>query len=114
MEAEPIDASFINSKGFGGNNATAVILGPHVVKAMLEKRHGKDAIIKHARLNEAVQQRSRDYDDAMIAGNNSLIYNFGVGVIDGEELTLSPEKIKIPGHVQDVSLEIPNPYDDMT
>ena len=49
----------------------------------------------------------------MIAGNNSLIYNFGVGVIEGEELTLSPEKISIPGHALGVSLEIPNPYDDM-
>ena len=114
VEPESIDASFINSKGFGGNNATAVILGPHVVQSMLEKRHGRNALLSHARLNEAVWQSTQDYDDEMIAGNNSLIYKFGVGVIEGEELSLSPSKISIPGHAQDVSLEIPNPYDDMT
>lgn len=114
VDPESIDASFINSKGFGGNNATAVILGPHMVQSMLEKRHGKNAILNHARLNEAVRQSTQDYDDEMIAGNNSLIYKFGVGVIEGEELSLSPSKISIPGHAQDVSLEIPNPYDDMT
>jgi acetoacetyl-[acyl-carrier protein] synthase len=114
-EVDPgsIDASFINSKGFGGNNATAVILGPHIVKQMLARRHGKDALTGHSRLNEAVRQSTLDYDDEMIKGHNSLIYKFGEGVIEGEQLTISPDKISIPGHEQDVSLDIPNPYDDM-
>ena len=114
VEPDSMDASFINSKGFGGNNATAVILGPHVAKSMLKKRHGKDTLTNHERLNEAVQQNVQDYDDGMINGETSLIYKFGEGVIRGEELTLSADKICIPGHEQDISLEIPNPYEDMT
>ena len=58
VDPETIDSSFINSKGFGGNNATAAILSPFVVKDMLAKRHGKDAMLKHARLNEAVSQNT--------------------------------------------------------
>jgi len=114
IDPSSMDASFINSKGFGGNNATAIVLAPHVTKSMLKKRHGKDKMKNHEHLNEAVQQRTKDYDDDMIKGDTSLIYKFGEGVIDGEELALSADKICIPGHVQDISLEIPNPYEDMT
>ena len=114
IDPSSMDASFINSKGFGGNNATAIVLAPHVTKSMLKKRHGKDKMKNHEHLNEAVQQRTKNYDDDMIKGDTSLIYKFGEGVIDGEELALSADKICIPGHVQDISLEIPNPYEDMT
>ncbi len=114
VDPESIDATFINSKGFGGNNATAALLGPHVTKRMLAKRHGKQKMQDHAGRNEPVQQATLDYDDAVIGGKNSLIYKFGEGVVDGADLDLSPERIRIPGHVQDVSLIIPNPYDDMT
>ena len=90
------------------------MFGPHVVNSMLEKRHGRKALTSHAHLNEAVMQNVQDYDDEMIAGKDSLIYKFGVGVIEGQELKFSPEKISIPGHKQDISLDIPNPYEDMT
>ena len=109
-----IDSVFINSKGFGGNNATAAILGPHVVTAMLRKKHGKDALIKHAGLNESVKENIEAYDESMIAGKNSTIYNFGVGVIEGEELTISSNSISIPGQNKEISLNIENPYKDMT
>lgn len=109
-----IDSVFINSKGFGGNNATAAILGPHVVTAMLRKKHGKDALIKHAGLNESVKENIEAYDESMIAGKNSTIYNFGAGVIEGEELTISSNSISIPGQNKEISLNIENPYKDMT
>jgi acetoacetyl-[acyl-carrier protein] synthase len=114
VDPESIDVSFINSKGFGGNNATAAILAPHVVNNMMEKRHGKKAMTSHAHLNEAVQENTHDYDEEMIKGNNSLIYQFGVGVIEGDELEITPDKISIPGHSQDISLDVPNPYEDMS
>lgn len=109
-----IDTSFINSKGFGGNNATAAILAPHIVNAMLEKRHGKQAMLAHARLNEAVQQRTEAYDDDMIAGKNSVIYQFGEGVVEGQDLSFTPDSIEIPGFKQKISLDVANPYADMT
>ena len=49
----------------------------------------------------------------MIKGENSAIYNFGVGVIEGEQLTISRDSIAIPGQPNEVSLLVPNPYDDM-
>ena len=109
-----IDSVFINSKGFGGNNATAAVLGPHVVTEMLRKKHGQAALTKHASLNESVKEKIEAYDESMIAGKNSTIYNFGVGVIEGEELTISSDGISIPGQDKEISLNVENPYDDMT
>ena len=110
---EAMDAAFINSKGFGGNNATAAILSPKITKVMLEKKYGKYSMIKHAELNECVRQASLDYDDSMLAGENSVIYKYGDGVIEGNQLKLSKSIIKIPGQTHSISFNIPNPYSDM-
>ncbi len=115
-EVDPtdIDATFINSKGFGGNNATAALLAPHVTRAMIEKRHGKDAMVKYARANESVKEAIADYDQAMINGENAVIYQFGEGVVEGSDLTLSGTSVSIPGLSKPISLEVANPYPDMT
>ena len=111
---EEMDSVLINSKGFGGNNATAAILAPHITRRMLTRKHGARALQQHAQRNEAVQENINAYDEAMIAGKNATIYQFGVGVITGEELDISAESISIPGHEKDLSLVMPNPYEDMT
>ena len=43
-DPDRMQATLINSKGFGGNNATAALLSPSVTTQMLEKRHGKAAL----------------------------------------------------------------------
>src|SRR5690606_27632611 len=49
-----IDAAILNAKGFGGNNATASLLAPHVTRRMLEKRHGRSAMTQWQHHNEDV------------------------------------------------------------
>lgn len=110
---EGMDSVLVNSKGFGGNNATAAVLAPHVVKKMLRKKHGEKAMAEYLDRNESVQDRIREYDNAMIVGKNSAIYKFGVGVVQGEDLGISSTRISIPGERHDVSLEPGNPYEDM-
>lgn len=109
-----MDAAFINSKGFGGNNATAAILSPHVTRNMLEKKHGKKKLTLHSKANEVVQEKGQAYDEAMKAGENHMIYNFGVGVIEGEALGISEDAIQIPGHENAINLHVDNPYEDMS
>ena len=113
LDPTAIDATFINSKGFGGNNATGAILSPTITRQMLEKKHGIATMTKHAKANESVQERTAQYNTETNEGKNNLIYNFGVGVVDGTELTLSDTEIQIPGLERSISLEVPNPYDDM-
>lgn len=116
MEVDPkqIDACFINTKGFGGNNATAAILSPDVVKNMMAKKHGKQSLSQWRGINESIQEKIKLYDEKTNAGENNLIYKFGVGVIDGSELKIDADKITIPGLKQSINLHVDNPYDDMS
>jgi acetoacetyl-[acyl-carrier protein] synthase len=109
-----MDATLINSKGFGGNNATATILSPLVTRKMLETKHGKSRLLARDERNAAVEASISQYDAATTAGQNALIYNFGVGVIEGAQLTLSDQAINIPGLAQPISMVVPNPYEDMS
>ena len=81
---------------------------------MLEKRHGSATMTTHARRNEAVQAATHAYDAAATGGANATIYNFGVGVVDGAELSITGDQIRIPGYDQAIDLNVPNPYADMT
>ena len=110
---DSMQAVLINAKGFGGNNATAALLSPYVTMDMLKRRHGADALTTHARRNADVAEATAAYNTATTAGDNATIYNFGVGVIQGEELEISDQHIKIPGQPLDIDLTVPNPYDDM-
>jgi acetoacetyl-[acyl-carrier protein] synthase len=115
VEVDPtkLDGAFINSKGFGGNNATALVLSPHVTRQMLERRHGREAMLRHARAHEPVQAAIADYDSRMSRGLVAPIYQFGEGVLEAEDLTMSTDEIRVPGYGQPISLDVPNPYGDM-
>jgi len=116
VEVDPaqLDGAFINSKGFGGNNATALVLSPQVTRRMLERRHGRDAMVRHARSNEPVMAAIADYDARMTRGEVAPIYQFGEGVLEGDDLTITTEAIQVPGYAQPISLVVDNPYGDMT
>ena len=111
---EGMDMVFVNSKGFGGNNATAVVLAPHITRRMLANKHGKKALRQHARKHEAVLQTREAYDQSASRGDFRTIYKFGEGVIEGEELEIGPESIGVPGYENKVGLEVANPYPDYT
>lgn len=106
-------AVLINSKGFGGNNASGLFLSPRFTAAMLAKRWGRKALAAYQKRNEAVHQACQDYDAAMLASTLPSIYRFGQGVLNGEDLTISAEEIRLPGFDLPVSLNLPNPYEDM-
>jgi acetoacetyl-[acyl-carrier protein] synthase len=114
VDPSSLDAVFVNSKGFGGNNATAALISPDATEQMLARKHGKGGMTKYRKLNESVAGASATYDDETTAGKNALIYRFGEGVIEGDQLTLSDVSIQIPGHKQIINLNVPNPYDDMS
>jgi len=111
--AQGMDAVLINSKGFGGNNATASILAPHVTHKMLEKKYGKDRMKDYAQRNEAVRENSQRYDEATIAGETAAIYRFDHNVLDGDSLSLTPAELQVRGAHRPIDLRVPNHYEDM-
>ena len=114
-EINPSDmqAAFINSKGFGGNNATAAILSPFVTETMLTKRYGLAAMRTYKARQETVAAATKAYDAACIKGETQPIYRFGEAVVEGDALTMTPATISIPGQTHPISLTLNNPYEDM-
>ncbi|MGI1678320.1 MAG: beta-ketoacyl synthase [Cellvibrionaceae bacterium] len=113
LSDNPTDVAFLNSKGFGGNNATAAVLSPTITESMLEKRYGKKAFAAYEEKREAARASARQYDQQATDGNLNAIYKFGENMIDDSELTMDQKEIHVPGFKQSVSLDIENPFDDM-
>ena len=106
--------AFVNSKGFGGNNATGLFLSPNQTLAMLEKRWGKARLTEMQRKQESVRANAEDYDNNADNGSIAPIYQFGEGVVDGEDLDIDPNELAIPGFPNPVNLQLTNPYEDMS
>ena len=103
--------AIINSKGFGGNNASATLLSPGVARDMLQARYSGDEWRAWERANEAVREQQLAYDDAMIAGVVDPVYKFDHGVLHDSDIEMAADQVSIGGQV--VSLDLVSPYDDM-
>ncbi|MBM6551201.1 beta-ketoacyl synthase [Marinomonas ostreistagni] len=110
---EHFDAALLNSKGFGGNNATAILLAPHKAMDMLAKRYSAEQLAAYQEKNAAVKKASQAYNEAMIRGEIEPIYRFGFNVLGGEELDISDSQIKLPGYDMAVDLNVSNDFDDL-
>ncbi|MGS0535677.1 beta-ketoacyl synthase [Pseudoalteromonas sp. SaAl2] len=108
-----MDIAFINSKGFGGNNATATVLSPSVTMHMLQKRHGEVAINNYQQLHQVVKVAKAEYQQQADLGNYELIYRFGDGMIDENDIVISEQDMQIPGFEKSITLSQTNPYQDM-
>ena len=113
VDPEAMPGAIINSKGFGGNNASGLFLSPQHTRAMLAKRWGKAALAAYGKRNEAVYRSRQEYDEAMLRATMAPIYKFGEGVLAGEDLSISKAAIHLPGFGLPVRLDLPNPYQDM-
>ena len=107
---EGMDMAMVNSKGFGGNNATALVLAPHIVEQLLRSKHGDKAMLAHKRKLESTQGAREDYDKSAKKGDFRTIYKFGEDVIKGEDLELGDQIIGVPGFENPVALESDHPF----
>ncbi|AZM98026.1 beta-ketoacyl synthase [Vreelandella venusta] len=104
------DAAFINAKGFGGNNATGVVLSPQVTERLLTQRHGSAAISAWKARREAVRENAAAYLADADHGHYAPRYQFGEAVLEGPELEIHADRIHIPGYDHAVSLTADNPF----
>lgn len=110
---EAMRGAFINSKGFGGNNATGLFLSPNQTRSMLEQRWGKKAYTAFCAKQEHAETIAQDYNNVADSGSMAPIYKFGEDVLSGTDLTISPHEIHVPGFGKPVSLDADNPFEDM-
>ena len=103
----------VNSKGFGGNNATGLFLSPGFSQQMLAKRWGKAEFAGYRKRNEVVREARAAYDEAMLEQTMPSIYRLGEGVLEGDDLAITQRSIELPGFELPVGLDIENPFMDM-
>lgn len=108
-----IDVVFLNSKGFGGNNATATILSPKVVDDMLVKRYGEAQVRAYQKKREAVRAIAAAYDEKARNGDLGVLYNFGAGIINEANLQVTDKQLTMTEFQTSVNLDFDNPYADM-
>lgn len=113
-KAAVMDVAFINSKGFGGNNATATVLSANIAQGMLKKRYGDEAYEAYTQKREHVRATAKQYDQQALTGELNVIYNFGNNIIPEESINISDSEVMIGEFKNSVSLNFENPYSDMT
>ncbi|QIB67098.1 beta-ketoacyl synthase [Kineobactrum salinum] len=113
-EVEPAAQRYaiINSKGFGGNNASATMLSPAVTGKMLQARYSRQEWQQWQRANEAVRERQRDYDEAMTAGTIAPTYRFDHGVLGDGDVSIAEHEMQVGDYR--IGLDLANPYGDMS
>lgn len=97
LGAQRCDVAFLNSKGFGGNNATATVFSPSVVSRYLAKKVGDAGMLNYQRKLESTEEAAAAYQAQASAGNLQAIYEFGNNLIDESKIRLDKQHISIPG-----------------
>mgnify|MGYP000381746701 CR=1 FL=1 len=105
--------AFLNSKGFGGNNATATVLSPNVTEKMLAKRYGHDAMLVYKAKREVTRKLAKKYDESASKGDLQVIYRFGEEMIDETKIDLNNETLAMPGFENKIKLPQGHSFKDM-
>ncbi|MEM6708218.1 MAG: beta-ketoacyl synthase [Pseudomonadota bacterium] len=112
LSPEQRRGALINSKGFGGNNATSLILSPEESLKLMTQRHGTAQLNAYRDRQVRAEERAATYDSNMLDETVAPIYAFGEGVIEPRSLEISNRSIYLPGFAHPASLETSNPYED--
>ncbi|MDX2368916.1 MAG: beta-ketoacyl synthase [Colwellia sp.] len=108
-----MDIAFINSKGFGGNNATAVVLSPEVTLAMITKRYSEKVITEYHQKLTLIEQAQALYRQRANQGEFDVIYKFGEGLLDEDSIEINNDSLTFAEFKNTISLPTENPFSDM-
>ena len=116
IEDEAIDvraakAAVVNSKGFGGNNATAVLLSPFQAELMAEKRFGKAKMADYRRKRETTEKNLETSRKSVRRGVFKPVYDVDGELTDFDQIKIDRSELKIPSRGVRVSLQVNNPFE---
>ena len=99
-------AAFLNAKGFGGNNASALLLSPEESISLLNKKYSKTKMKNYISKNKEVVLKSNKHNKQCLKGNYNIIYKFNENVLQGEEdVMIEKDKISLKGFKRSVNLK---------
>lgn len=111
---ETLSVAILNSKGFGGNNASAVVLSPQQTEAMLETRYGAEDMANYRQKRTDSIAASDAYIARADCGEYAPIYRFGEDQIQEADIEMSETQVTIRGLANAITLPTQNPYADMS
>lgn len=109
-QGSDMKAVILNSKGFGGNNATGLVLSPAQTLAMLENKYGCEALKAYQEKNKQVHAVSLRNDESACLGDEKVRYEFGQAVMDGDDVTITQDAMSLTGFGNSINLAMDNPY----
>ncbi len=108
-----MDVAFINSKGFGGNNATAAVFSPKVTLTMMAKRYSEQEMNEYQQKLSLVEQAQEDYRLRANQGEFDVIYKFGKGLLDEAAIEINNDSLSFAEFKYAIDLPSENPFADM-
>lgn len=107
------DVAFLNSKGFGGNNATATVISPNVVDSMLSNRYSPAQMQAYYDKRAITRSQAQAYDQQASQGNLKVIYRFGESMIDESKIEINQHQVRLPGFANPIELPKQHVYQAM-
>ena len=99
-------AAFLNAKGFGGNNASALILSPEESMTLLSKKYSSTKIKNYQSANQDVVSKSTQHNKQCLRGKYNIIYKFNENVLQGEgDIMLEKNKLSLKGFKRSINLK---------
>ena len=90
-----LDISFINAKGFGGNNATAIFFSPDLAQEFYHKEIGRQKIAQKSSLFEERQRKINDNLEAIEDGKFKVLYEMAEEAVTDEDVRFEGDTIVI-------------------
>jgi acetoacetyl-[acyl-carrier protein] synthase len=112
VDKDSLDVALLNAKGFGGNNATAVVLSPVVARKMLNNKHGARKINTWQTKREATIEAAASYDQRASKIIESATYKFDHNVRTSEHIKITPDAVSIDGYQQAIAINQPSEFKD--
>lgn len=104
--------AFLNSKGFGGNNASALVIAPEATFNLLAKRYSPELLSAYERKRAETRARAEAYFAAADKGDLQAIYRFGEALLQEEDLCFSEQGLHIKGFEHSIGLSSAEGFED--
>ena len=99
-------AALLNAKGFGGNNASALILSPTEAENLLKQKYSKRKLSNFKSKQEDTEVKSRQHNKRCLKGNYNIIYKFNENVLQGEtDVKIDKSKINLKNFKNPINLK---------
>ena len=97
IHPDSIQLTFINSKGFGGNNATGWVLSGQACREKIRASVNEQTWHEYLAKNEKIRAKQKDYLNAMEQKNQPLPVRDKEELPEPDDIELSKDGMKLPG-----------------